>query len=184
MARFSYIDYENMVTCPIPWSSKDEGELWLADDYFMTLVRYPQTRDSIVRRTIPALVKQFIAYPYALLVFHKIDLQYREPLPIFVLTLERSFEGLGLDEDLAETVDEYLDSQGDPDDPVDVFFCMFQNPGHYNFGIYRNKMNVESVREAFFNELNSLLYLKSAPRKAGEMMDAFGHPETGLKRQN
>lgn len=182
MNKFNYINYELIGTCPAPWSSQDEGELWLADDYFMTMQRFPLSWNDLVIDDEPETPFNLpIIYPYAMLVFHKIDRHYPRPDPIIVLTLEVSDLSSELRRRVQAEMERTTPEMDCPDNWSPIFFCMFQNHRHYNFGFYDGGLEIDAVRRSFFKKLNSILYFKSQPRRAGVIQDAFGHPATGLE---
>lgn len=182
MNKFDYIDYGQMGACPAPWSSMDEGELWLADEYFMTLQKFPYSKNCFTEENEEISPFEMpVIYPYAMLVYHKIDRRYPHPLPIFALTLEVAYLCDELGKILNADLDMEIPDLDRPDDWSPIFFCMFQGNRHYNLGFYNNELGIDAVRESFFKKISSILYLKSRPRKAGRMLNAFGHPETGLE---
>lgn len=182
MSKFSPIDYNLMRTCPAPWSSVDDGELWLADRYFMILQKYPlsilcaegEDADTASPYSMP------IIYPWALLVYHKIDEEHPDPLPFMVITLEIS----NWDNEVFRDISRKLAEQSPHSEKLQgmgpLFFCMFQNGKHYNFGPHRGGMDRESTRSLFFNKLASSLGHDLRVERGGTMLDAFGNPATGL----
>ena len=170
-----------MRTCPAPWSSVDDGELWLADRYFMILQKYPlsilyseEGGENASPYSMP------IIYPWAMLVYHKIDKDHPDPLPFMVITLEISnwdnevFQNIARDLALRSPEEGKLTGMGP------LFFCMFQGGNHYNFGPHRGGMDRESARSVFFNKLASSLGHDLRVERGGTMLDAFGNPATGL----
>lgn len=184
MKDFDYIDYHRLPTCPAPWSSTDAGELWLSGDYFMTLQKYPLSMLALMENKDNEPVSPYemaIVYPYALLVYHKIDEEYPKILPIIVITLETSNYG---NESWQSIISEL-----DQDDPKNAifqtgkyprFFCMFQNGVHYNFGPYLGSIDRDTIRGLFFDKLASLIPFAAPPKKLGNMAAGVGNPLTGL----
>ena len=182
MRDFSHIDYNAMKTCPAPWSSVDDGELWLTEDYFMILQKYPlsamhssgEDSENASPYSMP------IIYPFALLVYHKIDEQHPEPLPFLVITLEISNWSDDAFRDIISEITELSPGMEKPKGLGPLFFCMFKDDTHYNYGPYRGGMDRDSVRNLFFGKLASVLGHNLRVTRAGIMLDAFGNPATGL----
>lgn len=183
MKDFGYIDY-TMASCPAPWSSIDEGELWLAGNYFMTLQKFPLSALALSEEEddIPASPFSMpIVYPYALLVYHKIDRAHPKVLPIFALTIETTNYDNELSASVVSEIDQripikhILDNRKPP-----VFFCMFEADGRYNFGKYKGGWDRNTIRDLFFAKLASFITFENPPKKLGIMADAFGNPETGV----
>lgn len=181
MKDFGYIDYE-MPSCPAPWSSIDEGELWLAGDYFMTLQRFPLSYAAAAEYdSSHSPLNMPIIYPYAMLVYHKIDEDYPKVLPILALTIEITNYGNELTEAMVSEIDQIVPLKqilGRRKKPV--FFCMFEGDRHINFGIYSDGLNRDTIQDLFFNKLESIIHFGRKAEEAGPMLSAFLNPETGL----
>lgn len=181
MKAFDYINYE-MASCPAPWSSIDEGKLWLAGDYFMTLQKFPLSYAAMEEDDgAPSPFNMPIIYPYALLVYHKIDEAYPKVLPILALTIEITNYGNELTESIVSEIDHIIPLKqilGRGKKPV--FFCMFAGDSHINFGIYRDGLNRNTIQDLFFNKLESIIHFQRKAEEAGPMLSAFLNPETGL----
>lgn len=181
MEDFAYIDYR-MASCPVPWSSIDEGELWLAGNYFMTLQKYPLSALALAEDEDDSPASPFnmpIIYPYALLVYHKIDKDHPKVLPFLALTIESANYYNDLEESEISEIEPYFPikflKQHNP-----VFFCMFEHDCHANFGEYKAEMDRDTIRNLFFNKLDSMIHFVNPPEKIGIMADAFGNPKTGI----
>lgn len=183
MEDFGYIDYR-MASCPAPWSSIDEGELWLEENYFMTLQKFPLSALALEESEGGRPASPFnmpIVYPFALLVYHKIDKDHPKVLPILALTIETTNYGNELSESVISEIDQHvpirhvLDNRKPP-----IFFCMFEKDIHSNFGKYKGGMDRDSICDLFFEKLDSILHFANPPEKIGTMADAFGNPQTGV----
>lgn len=185
MKDFGYIDYD-MASCPAPWSSTDEGELWISGNYFMTFQRFPLsalalTEGEGVNPVSPYMMP--IVYPFALLVYHKINRIYPKVLPILALTIEITNYGNELSESIVSEINQHIPIKHMLDElRPPVFFCMFDKDKHYNFGKYKGELERNTVRNIFFDKLKSIRNFENPPKKVGIMCDAFGNPETGVPK--
>lgn len=180
MEKFEYIDYA-MASCPAPWSSVDAGELWLTGDYFMTLQKFPLSALAITEDAPASPYLMPIIYPYALLVYHKIDKDYPKVLSIFAITIEITNYGSELSDAIAAKIDPHMPIKEIlKGGTAPIFFCMFYAQGRSNFGFYKGELEREPIRDLFFAKLASIIHYDKRSEKIGVMADAFGNPKTGV----
>lgn len=180
---FEPINYANSPSCPAPWSSLDDGETWVAGNYFMTLQRYPLSASAYVRKEEGEDVTPFtmpILYPYAMLVFHKTDKEHPKVLPILVLTIEITNLDDPIFREIAAKLGNKFEEEVLAQTKKPTFFCMFQNGAHLNYGPYSGSEDPKEVTKLFFKKLEAVMEWGLVPQKIGTLRDAVENPKTGL----
>lgn len=178
-----YLDYNLMPSCPAPWTSINEGEAWAGGDYFMLFESFPLSWEYMEMKEEGKKVSPYrmpIVYPYAMLVFHKLDKDHPKPKAFLALTIENAVYNLFLPKE------QFLELKNDSPGMIDdkgwgpAFFCMFKSSKHMNFGLYNGKMDSKSVLNFFLAKLIEELDINIEVKKIGTIRDAFGSPLTGL----
>lgn len=181
---YPLLSLKDWPTLPAPWSSVDPGETWVWGDFFLTFQKRPKTTSDLAIEMAGerSRFKDLMIYHYAISVFYRYDRNPHGPSrrPIMVVALEQSdknsFEKMAGIQDLQQPPSE--ENMGP------IFFGMFFNDKHYNFGEYVDLLSPQTVKQKFFDTISVYLRLTGQPKFIGTLQQAFGHPETGLPSHN
>ncbi|NLV45894.1 MAG: hypothetical protein GXY07_15500 [Candidatus Hydrogenedentes bacterium] len=177
---YPLLSLKDWPTLPAPWSSIDPGETWVWGDFFLTFQKRPKTISDLAIEMAGerSRFKDLMIYHYAISVFYRYDRNPHGPSkrPIMVITLEQSdknsFDKMAGIRNLQQPLSE--ENMGP------IFFGMFFNDKHHNFGEYVGLLSPQTVKQKFFDTISVYLRLTGQPKFIGTLQQAFGHPETGL----
>jgi len=178
---FDLIELTKFPSMPAPWSSADEGETWIWDDYFVVVQKNPQTMIDVMSamsgKTAPPST---IEYPYAMTVFYRMDKNPHgsSKRPIMMLTVEKA-DFSALTAILGNNEFKELSEKG----KGPLMVGLFTAETRMNLGEFEGAQEFQNIRAHFFKVLRVRLGLASQPRKIGSIKSAYGHPDTGWPSQ-
>ena len=162
--KHELISLTTFPTMAAPWSSQDKGETWVWGSFFGTIQKEPQSiADGITamtgwRKPLPGSM----VYHYVMTIFYNKDKNPHGPSsrPVLSIGIEQlKMEGVSMS--------------------MPIMIGIFKSGSRSNLGNYNGTLNLNDVRQKFFNIWKSELRLSGEPQKIGTMMDAWGHPQTG-----
>jgi len=179
--EFALLNLTEWPTVPAPWSSEDRGETWVWGDFFLTFQKKPKSiLDITLEMRGEKADRKGMTCHYAMSVFYRI---YRNPhgpshRPIMTIALEQgemsTFNGM-----LGPKAGELsLAKGGDKGGPLVI--GLFTGEKRLNLGVYEGGTSSQAVKQRFFEILGRRLGVSGQPKMIGDLVQAHGHPETGL----
>ncbi|MDE5833134.1 MAG: hypothetical protein K2H64_09160 [Desulfovibrio sp.] len=176
------VNLTKLITFPAPWASVDEGKVYVTDDFILVMQKAPKTvvEEAFNWKGKECPIDNRIYYLYSMLVFYRLDKRpyLSTASPVMAISLEYSDQS-----DLLEILpddDEYKKDLLKRNGMSELMFCAFTAKKRYNYGIYRGKLDRETLNCLFFDKLGEIIRKEIIPEKIGAIKDAFGHPKTGL----
>jgi hypothetical protein len=180
LAMFELLNLSELPSMPAPWSSVDDGETWIWGDYYAIFQTQPMKMKDAMHEIAGKKPDAFrgIIYHYAMMVFYRRAI-HPSARPILVVGLEQadySARPDGINDAMWDLVRSTTDDAG----LGDMMLGMFRNGAHFNLGAYEGGTTPQTVKSRFFEILEEELAVGAQPKYIGTLLDAFGHPETGV----
>lgn len=181
---FALIPLINWPSFPAPWSSSDAGETWIWGNFFFIFQKEPDIAAAVIMKMNGGKPKkQALKYHYAMIAFYRLDRNPHGPShqPIMAVGLEQtdmSMVGAILGKDMAAQLQAEGVKKMGP-----LMIGLFTAEKRSNLGHYEGDTSPQAVKKVFFEIFASLLPVSGQPKKIGSLVDAHGHPETGLPAQ-
>jgi hypothetical protein len=178
---FALLKLTEWPTLPAPWSSEDSGETWVWEDFFLTFQKKPKSiLDITLEMRGEKAERSGMTYHYAMSVFYRI---YRNPhgpshRPIMTIALEQS-DMSTFNEMLGHKASELHLAEG-RDKMGPLVIGLFFGEKRLNLGVYEGGTSSQAVKQRFFEILGRRLGVCGQPKMIGDLVQAHGHPETGL----
>ena len=189
---FDLLDMTELPTCPMPWSSTNDGETWVWGDFFFLFEKNPK---PAFEKALEELGKELeksgqniewsgLIFHYSMSVFYRIDRNPHGPLqkPIMSVTLEQADSNMPLEVQRGLESETPQSRESKKEEPMKI--TLFSGRTERDLGEYDGDFNPVAVKRRFFEILKEELGVQGQPKMIGDLEKAFGHPETGLPPNN
>lgn len=178
---YPLLELSKWPTMPAPWQSTDSGETWLWGDFFLTFQKSP----GLICDLLPEMKQitggtRLLKYHCAMFAFYRRD---RNPhgatsCPIMAVSLEEVDIGRAT-QSLPPETRAALQAEAGMQHRT-LMLGLFIGEGRFNLGSFDGYILPEKVKERFFEIIGARLALTGQPKYIGTLLEAYGHPETGL----
>ncbi len=178
---FDLLDMTELPTCPIPWSSTNDGETWVWGDFFFLFEKNPKpVFEKELEKSGQNIEWYGLIFHYSMSVFYRIDKNPHGPLqkPIMSVTLEQADSNMPLEVQRGLESETHQPREPKKEEPMKI--TLFSGGTETDLGEYDGDFNPVAVKRRFFEILKEELGVQGQPKMIGDLIQGFGHPETGL----